>query len=146
MHDQLKKIDKKEMDLPDTIFIWDIETKVFQSIITQCLSKIEGVALLEGSFIDNLLGRDVNDGVKGIHVEQDQKQHSIQVKIEITVAYGVAIPQKAEEIQEKVAEEISQLTGLHVGTVHVVFKNLIPNKNPLQSNEELAVSSGRYED
>lgn len=137
MHDQLKTIDKKEMDLPDTIFIWDIETKVFQSIITQCLAKIEGVALLEGSFIDNLLGRDVNDGVKGIHVEQDQKHHSIQVKMEVTVAYGVTIPQKAEEIQEKVAEEISQLTGLHVGTVHVIFKNLIPHKNTV---DELVIS------
>lgn len=141
MHDQLRQIDKKEMDLPDTVFIWDIETKVFQSIITQCLSKIEGVALLEGSFIDNLLGRDVNDGVKGIHVEQDQKQHSIQVKIEITVAYGISIPQKAEEIQEKVTEAISALTGLHVGSVHVIFKNLIPHKN----SEEMAVQASRYE-
>ncbi|MES2200415.1 MAG: Asp23/Gls24 family envelope stress response protein [Chlamydiota bacterium] len=144
MHDQLKRIDKKEMDLPDTIFIRDIETKVFQSIITQCLSKIEGVALLEGSFIDNLLGRDVNDGVKGIHVEQDPKQHSIQVKIEITVAYGVAIPKKAEEIQEKIAEEISELTGLHVGIVHVIFKNLIPHKNSSSSMEELATSTSSY--
>ncbi len=143
MHDQLKRIDKKERDLPDTIFIRDIETKVFQSIIIQCLSKIDGVALLEGSFIDNLLGRDVNDGVKGIHVEQDPKQHSIQVKIEITVAYGVSIPLKAEEIQEKVAEEISQFTGLHVGTVHVIFKNLIPHKNSQSASEELAMSS-RY--
>lgn len=140
MHDQLKRIDKKEMDLPDTIFIRDIETKVFQSIITQCLSKIEGVALMEGGFIDNLLGRDVNDGVKGIHVEQDPKHHSIQVKIEITVAYGVSIPAKAEEIHEKIAEEISQLTGLHVGSVHVVFKNLIPSRSAAVSTEELAIS------
>lgn len=144
MHDQLKRIDKKERDLPDTIFIRDIETKVFQSIITQCLSKIDGVALLEGSFIDNLLGRDVNDGVKGIHVEQDPKQHSIQVKIEITVAYGVSIPIKAEEIQEKVAEEISQFTGLHVGVVHVIFKNLIPHKHNQPTSEELAISASRY--
>ncbi len=144
MHDQLKRIDKKEVDLPDTIFIRDIETKVFQSIIIQCLAKIEGVALLEGSFIDNLLGRDVNDGVKGIHVEQDPKQHSIQVKIEITVAYGVPIPQKAEEIQEKIAEEISQLTELHVGSVHVIFKNLIPHKHTFSAGEELATLGSRY--
>lgn len=144
MHDQLKRIDKKEVDLPETLFIRDIETKVFQSIIIQCLAKIEGVALLEGSFIDNLLGRDVNDGVKGIHVEQDPKQHSIQVKIEINVAYGISIPQKAEEIQEKIAEEISQLTELHVGTVHVIFKNLIPHKHTFSSAEELAALGSRY--
>jgi uncharacterized alkaline shock family protein YloU len=127
MQDPLKGMDKKEVDLPETVFIWDIETKVFQSIIIQCLAKIEGVALLEGSFLDNLLGRDVNGGVKGIHVEQDQKHHSIQVKIEIMIAYGVNIPQKAKEI--------SFLTGLHVGAVHVIFKNLMPNKHANSSQE-----------
>lgn len=135
MRDPLKGMDKKEVDLPETVFIWDIETKVFQSIIIQCLAKIEGVALLEGSFLDNLLGRDVNDGVKGIHVEQDQKHHSIQVKIEIMVAYGVNIPAKAEEVQESVAKEISFLTGLHVGGVHVIFKNLMGSKQPNSSRE-----------
>ena len=136
MHDQLKRIDKKERDLPDTLFIRDIETRVFQSIITQCLSKIEGVGLLEGSFLDNLLGRDVSGGVKGIHVEQDLKQHSIQVKIEIIVAYGISIPQKAEEKKKKITEVVSELTGLHVGAVHVIFKNLIPYKDPLLPAEE----------
>jgi len=145
MHRQLQSIDKKEVNLPDTVFIWDIETKVFQSIIIQCLSKIEGVALLEGSFIDNLFGRDVNGGVKGIGVEQDQKQHSIQVKIEINIAYGSSIPEKAAEIQEKVAEEISNFTGLHVGTVHVVFKNLIPMKAEIRENEEPALAGTGYE-
>lgn len=135
MHDPLKGMDKKEVDLPETVFIWDIETKVFQSIIIECLAKIEGVALLEGSFLDNLLGRDVNGGVKGIHVEQDQKHHSIQVKMEIMVAYGVNIPAKAEEVQESVAKEISFLTGLHVGAVHVIFKNLMPNKHVNSSQE-----------
>lgn len=136
MHSQLKQIDKKEMDLPDTVFIWDIETKVFQSIAIQCLAKISGISLLDGSFIDNLLGRDANERVKGIHVEQDQKHHSIQIKIEVNVAYGVAIPQKAEEIQLKLTEEVSIFTGLHVGSVHVVFKNLIPCKNSLEGNSE----------
>jgi len=123
--DPLQGFDKKEVEFPDTVFIWDIETKVFQSIIIQTLSKIEGVALLEGSFIDYLFGREAGDRIKGIYVEQDQKLHSIQVKIEVRVAYGTHIPAKAGEIQEKVAEEISVLTGLHVGSVHVIFKNLI---------------------
>lgn len=137
MHSQLERMDKKEVDLPDTVFIWDIESKVFQSIAIQCLSKIEGISLVEGSFIDHLLGRDASERIKGIHVEQDQKQHSIQMKIEINVAYGIEIPKKAEEIQVKVAEEVSQFTGLHVGSVHVVFKNLIPPKAENVEEEEL---------
>lgn len=141
MHSQLKHIDKKEVELPDTVFIWDIETRVFQSIAIQCLAKIEGIALLDGNFIDNLLGRDVSDRVKGICVEQDQKQHSILLKIEINIAYGVSIPEKAEEVQMKLAEEITMFTGLHVGTVHVVFKNLIPCKTSCEEQHKELVTS-----
>jgi uncharacterized alkaline shock family protein YloU len=127
MHDPFKQIDTKELELPETVFIRDIETKVFQSIVLQSLSQIEGVETLEGNLFDNLLGDGV-DGVKGIHVDQDQKNHSVNVRIEINVAYGVSIPEKAEEVQNKILRDISRLTNLHVGTVHVIFKNLISRR------------------
>jgi uncharacterized alkaline shock family protein YloU len=63
--------------------------------------------------------------VKGISVDQDEKTRTVHVKVEVKVAYGVSIPEKSEEIQTKIAKEISRLTGLHVGRVHVVFKDLI---------------------
>ncbi len=125
MYEKFKQIDTKELQFPETTFSRDIESRVFQSIALQCLAKIEGIGLLEGNFIDSLLGREVADKVKGIYVEQDEKSHSINMKIELNVAYGVCIPDKAEEIQAKVVEEISLSTGLHVGSVHLVFKNLI---------------------
>lgn len=124
MQNPLKQIDTKELELPETVFIRDIESKVFQSIVLRCLSQIDGVETLEGNLFDSLLG-DGLDGVKGIHVDQDQKTHSVNVRIEINVAYGVCIPEKAEEIQNMILQEISHLTSLHVGSVHVVFKNLI---------------------
>lgn len=127
MHNPLKQIDMKEVELPETVFIRDIESKVFQSIVLQALSQVEGVETLEGSLFDNLLG-DSLDGIKGIHVDQDQKTHSVNVRIEINVAYGICIPDKAEEIQNKILQEISRLTSLHVGAVHVIFKNLISHK------------------
>jgi uncharacterized alkaline shock family protein YloU len=128
MHDPFKQIDKKELVLPDTIFIRDIESKVFQSIIFRCIEGIGGVETLEGSLFDSLLGRDSLDGVKGIHVEQDQKNHAVNVRVEVNVSYGTSIPEKAEEIQAKIVEDISHLTGLHVGSVHIIFKNLISTK------------------
>ncbi len=126
-----EKLDAKELNLPDTVFIRDIETRVFQAIVLQCLSKIEGIGLLEGTFFDSLLGRDL-ERVKGIYVEQDQKQHSIEVRAEINIAYGMSIPEKAEEIQLRVVEEISRWTGLHVASVHIIFKDLIL---PVQASE-----------
>lgn len=118
------KLDKKELNLPETSFIRDIETKVFQAIVNQCLAKIEGIGLQEGTLFDSLLGREVERS-RGIFVEQDQKEHSVSVRVEINIAYGISIPDKAEEIQTKIAEEISHWSGLHVGSVHVVFKDLI---------------------
>jgi uncharacterized alkaline shock family protein YloU len=125
MHNPLKQIDTKEVELPDTTYVRDIETKVFQSIVVQCLLRIEGIALVEGNLIDNLFGRELAERVTGISVEQDLKTHSISVKLEVNVAYGVCIPEKADEIHTKVTQELSRLTGLHVSLVHVVFKNLI---------------------
>jgi uncharacterized alkaline shock family protein YloU len=132
MNGPLKNIDIKEIQLPETVFIRDIESRVFQSIVVQCLSHIDGVALIEGNFIDSLLGRDTSESLKGIVVEQDPKTHSVSVRMEINVAYGVKIPQKAEEVQCRVVEELTRYTGLHVSLVHVVFKNLIPKKSEMQ--------------
>ncbi|MDE3047471.1 MAG: Asp23/Gls24 family envelope stress response protein [Verrucomicrobiota bacterium] len=135
MYDQLKNMDTRELDLPETVFIRDIDTRVFQTIALKCLAKIEGIGLIEGNLFDSLLGREV-ERVKGIHVEQDQKNHSVELKVEINVQYGVHIPTKAEEIQEKLVEEISQWTGLHVSFVHVIFKDLMADApEPNEPNE-----------
>ncbi|HEY4255363.1 MAG TPA: Asp23/Gls24 family envelope stress response protein [Chlamydiales bacterium] len=126
-------MDSKEIELPDTIFIRDIETRVFQSICLQTLAKIEGIGLLEGNLIDQLLGLDI-ERVKGIHVQHDGK-HSVNVQVEIKIAYGLSIPEKAEEIQQKLAEEVSRWSGLHVASVHVIFKDLLPSKQTTELEE-----------
>lgn len=134
MYDQLKNMDTREIELPETVYIRDIDTRVFQAIVLQCLAKIEGIGLLEGNLFDSLLGREV-ERVKGIHVVQDQKKHSVEVRVEINVFYGVNIPAKAEEVQEKVVEEVSKWTGLHVSSVHVIFKDLIHPQTAAPSPE-----------
>ena len=121
----IKKVDTKEFEIPETAFIRDIDNKVFQGIVLQVLSKIEGIALIEGNLIDSIIGRGI-ENVKGIQAEQEMKSHSIRIKVEVNVCYGVSIPDKAEEIQTKIFDEIIKLTGLHVEQVHVVFKNIIP--------------------
>jgi len=133
MYTQSKNLDDREIELPETTFIRDIETRVFQAICLQTLAKIEGIGLLEGNLIDSLLGREL-ERVKGIHVEQDQKKQSVVVRVEINIIYGISIPEKAEEIQSKLAEEITRWTGLHVSSIHVIFKSLI--LPPMEEDEE----------
>lgn len=122
------KVDTKEFEIPETLFVRDIENRVFQGIVLQVLANIEGISLLEGNLFDSLLGRNPSENVKGILAEQDMHNHTINIKLEVNIAYGLPIPEKAEEIQTKIAEEITKLTGLHVSCVHVVFKNIISEK------------------
>lgn len=122
---EIKKVDTKEFELPETLFIRDIDNKVFQGIVLECLNEITGVTLVESTFIDSILGRSASEGVRSIQADQDNKNHSVGIKVEVNVFYGVPIPEKAEEIQTKIAEEVTRLTGLHVSSVHVVFKNIV---------------------
>jgi uncharacterized alkaline shock family protein YloU len=102
----------------------EIEDRVFQAIALQCLAKIEGVSLIEGNIIDHLFGRSSTERIRGINVTQDGSG-ALRVKVEVNMAYGISIPDKAKEIQHKIADEMKALTGLGVSSVHVVFKNLI---------------------
>lgn len=124
----IKRFDTKEFELPETVFIRDIDTRLLQGIVLQCLAKITGVAVIEGTFIDSIFGRGGAEKGASIHAEQDNKSHAVSIKVEVNIGYGVSIPQKAEEIQSKIVEEITQLTGLHVAAVHVVFRGLIPDQ------------------
>lgn len=119
------KIESSELDMAETTYVRDIENRVFQAIVLQVLTKIEGISLLEGNLIDAILNRGSVERVKGIYVEQDSKNSTVNIKVEINIAYGISIPEKSSEIQVKIAEEIANLTGLHVGCVHVIIKNML---------------------
>jgi uncharacterized alkaline shock family protein YloU len=129
---ETQHLDPLEFELPDTVYSRDIENKVFQGIVLKTLSRISGIGLLEGTFLENLIGR--IDKVKGISTEQDAKSQSVKIKIEVSVQYGVSIPKKAEEIQTAVVEEITNMTGLRVSEIHVVFKELL-REQPLSEED-----------
>lgn len=107
-----------------TSFAHDIEVRVFQAIAIKCLAGIEGIGFLEGTLFDHLLGREGLERIKGIYIELDTKHQSINLKVELSIAYGLSIPKKAEEIQEKLAKDIFDFTGMNIASFHVIFKNI----------------------
>lgn len=119
-----------ELELPDTLFVRDIDDQVFQGIAIQCLSNIKGIYPLENTFLDAILGHIAPHSLRGIHAEQDPRTHSVNFRIEVNIAFGTPIPEKAEEIQNTLSQEIPKMTGLHVGCIHVVFKNVIAASQP----------------
>jgi uncharacterized alkaline shock family protein YloU len=133
--DNLPTLNKKELENAETVYIRDIENRVFQVIVLQCLSGIKDISLLDGSIIDHLLERGGIERARGISVEQESKNQTVSVRVEVNIRYGVPIPQKAEEIQTKISEEITRLTALHVSSVHVIFKSVLL-KDPSEYQEE----------
>ncbi|GAB4236143.1 MAG: hypothetical protein Tsb0021_15870 [Chlamydiales bacterium] len=115
----------EELELPETLYIRDIEDQVFQGIVLQTLRSIEGIALCGGTFMGSIFGRETKDRYKGISIAQDNKTHSVSVKVDISIFFGVVIPDKAEEIQNKISQEITRQTGLHVSCVHVVIRQVV---------------------
>lgn len=130
------RVDTQELEVPETTYVRDIENRVFQAIILQVLTKIEDINLLEGNLIDAILHRGNVERIKGIFVEQESKNPTIKIKVEVNVHYGISIPEKAKEIQQKIAEEVNALTGLHVSCVHVIFKSMYINE-PKEIEEEI---------
>lgn len=116
---------KTEFEYPETLFVSDIDNKVFQNLVVRSLSTIGGVTLAEGNLIDNLLHIANPEGISGVGINQDSKNHTVAVKVEVCVAYGLSIPEKAEEIQARISEEITRYTGLHVSEVHVVIRDIL---------------------
>jgi len=125
----VKGLDNRELKFPETLYIRDIEDRVFQGIVLACIKEIGGIAPVEGGFISSIFSPSPEEGIKGITIEQNLKEKSVGIKVEVNVSYGENIPEKAEEIQSKIAEEITRLTGLHVAFVHVVFKHIISQED-----------------
>lgn len=108
-----------------TVFLTDIETKVFQAITYQTIKEIGSIELIEGSLFDSLLGGEEGEKIRGIHVECDESNPIVNIKIELNILYGIAIPEKSLEVETKVKQRVTELTGFHVGLIHVTFKNII---------------------
>ncbi len=150
-----KKVDTQEFEFPETTYVHDVDDRVFQGIVLQCLADIDGITLVEGTLIDNILGRAGSEGVKGIFAEQDGSSQSVNIRVEVNICFGISIPEKADEIQNKITEEITRLTGLHVGSIHVVFKNVVPAdakkmirslQSPLAATTKTSTSEEEYSD
>jgi filamentous hemagglutinin family protein len=103
----------------DNSFIYDIDSSVLQAIVLQCLGKIDGVRTIKKTSVDDLL---VDNTEKGIYIEKNKTNHTIDVYVEVKGQYGILFPEKAQEIKAKVIDDIYSLTGLNVDNVHVMFK------------------------
>ena len=123
--EEKKVVDTKELEAAETVYIRDIENRVFQTIVLQTLSKIEGINLLEGNFLDSILKKTTQDYLKGIQAEQNSKNNMLHInKEKLLVVDGLSdfivvdsgdvlliLPRKKEQDVKKILNEVRQNKG-----------------------------------
>lgn len=135
------KLKNQEPQCPDTCYEREMGIKAFRTIVLKTLLEIEGVYFLEENIVDSILGREGVEGVRGIEIEVDPKQPILSVNIRICLASGLVIPQKVEEIQTKVVEDLTADTGLHVARVLVVVEDVKLPEGWIKKLQERLVSA-----
>ena len=102
-----------------------IHENVIDTIVRKMACSVKGVSKISGSsFVDNIAEM---VGSKKIHdrsIVVEMGDSSVSVEVSINLFYGVSLPQVAAAVQEAIATEISRLTGLKVGRVNIVVREI----------------------
>ena len=93
----------------------DISQDVLYGIAQLALDQVEGLSAVAppvrvGEF---LTGR----RAKGIRIERDE--NLVDIELNVTVTYGMRIPQVGARVQDVVREAVASMTGLKVRSVRV---------------------------
>lgn len=105
-----------------------ISPRVLEFIAGIAASEVDGVAKMHASFANNvseLLGR--SDHRRGVKLTRED-DNSLSIDIAVYLNYGVAVPQVAAQIQERVKQQIALMTNLEVKEVNVHIQGVNPEK------------------
>lgn len=113
---------KGYMTLSDEQGSIHISEEVIAAIAVGAVREVEGVSGMMGNLgtsvadlVTNKKGAQKN--AKGVKIEMAET--GLVLDIYLTVAYGHAIPEVAENAQKAVASEVSAMTGCTVETVNI---------------------------
>ena len=118
-------------EIPGSHYIAD---DVIAAIVFSAAAEVSGIYLPLG--IGNLAERfGKKQSPKGIRVEQNDD--GVEIDIKVVADYGINIPNACKELQKKIAETVTELTGKEVlaVNVHVADINMqsVPGEKPPES-------------
>lgn len=104
-----------------------IAPEVIEVIIGIAARKVDGVYSMRGTLANNfseLFGRQSRG--KGVKLNQDEQ--GLKVDVYAYLNYGVSVPKVAEQIQEKVKQQVMFMTNLTLDQVDVHVQGVVPEK------------------
>ena len=113
---------KEYMTLPEENGSINISEEVIAAIAVGAVREVEGVSGMMtgmgGSVTDLVNNRkNAQKGTKGVKI--DMTGTALTLDLYLTVQYGHAIPEVAENAQKAVASAVEAMTGCPVGTVNI---------------------------
>ena len=102
-----------------------IHESVIASIVRKSTCSVDGVVRLAGNtLIDNIAeivgSKKIHDRAIAVYMDED----SVSIEVKINIAYGIHLPTVAANVQEAVAKEVEEITGLKVTKVNVIIREL----------------------
>ena len=112
---------KEYMTLPEENGSINISEEVIAAIAVGAVREVEGVSGMMtsmGNSVTDLVNnrKNAQKGAKGVKI--DMTGTTLALDLYLTVQYGHAIPEVAENAQKAVASAVEAMTGCPVGTVN----------------------------
>lgn len=113
---------KEYMTLPEEDGSINISEEVIAAIAVGAVREVEGVSGMMtnlGGSVTDLVNNKKNaqKGTKGVKI--DMSGETLILDLYLTVQYGFAIPEIAENAQKSVATAVEAMTGCSVGAVNI---------------------------
>lgn len=110
----------------------EIAPEVLEVISHIAANEVDGVYALKGSFsadVNKLFGQSYYQNGVTLSYEQD----GINIDIYCNLKYGVNVPKVALEVQNRVREQVTQMTDICLTEVNVHVLSMVPEKTPKSS-------------
>ncbi|HHX95412.1 MAG TPA: Asp23/Gls24 family envelope stress response protein [Clostridia bacterium] len=107
-----------------------IADEVIASIVMSTATEVPGLYLSSGGIAERF-GK--KQPAKGIRIEQQEE--GVIVDVKVAADYGVSIPKLCKELQVKVAERVTELTGKNVAAVNVHVTSINMQSTPTEEKE-----------
>jgi len=121
-----------------------ISDDVIATIASIATKTVEGVFEMAGSitgdFIEMFGKKNLSKGVKVVLDDNE-----VKIDIFVVVKYGAKIPDIADEIQDKVKNEVEAMTGLNVSEVNINVEG-IRISSKISDNPDADIDDSEFED
>ena len=110
-----------------------INHSVVASIVRLAALEVSGVAAVGGGFVDGIAEIFSKKGdERGVRVEEDEVG-DYRIEIRVILRFGCELATVATEIQERIAEQVEQMTSKSVARVNVIIDGV---RTDDEKNEE----------